>query len=146
MASRWSLSIHDDGKKELETPRDVSTWRGNSAHMFDEVLKRQMAPMVGGTFEWKLKTLDWACEVYYRELPGENVIRYEDIVDSGGGALSAVVPAAGELEEPLESKNLNPLYERDTMLWIGERLLESEGAYWHFYTKESVMELLDQIR
>jgi hypothetical protein len=50
------------------------------------------------------------------------------------------------LDEPLESRNLNKLYDRDEMLRVGERLLGSEGAYWHFYTKESVEELLDQVR
>ena len=51
--------------------------------------------------------LDWACEIYRRELPEENIVRYEDIIESSGKALSAVVPAAEELDEPLESKNLN---------------------------------------
>jgi hypothetical protein len=150
IASRSSMGKRSngstDGKPEPITPRDPSKWKGNSAHMFDEELKRQMAPMAGGTFEWKLKMLDWACEIYRRELPEESIIRYEDIIGSRGKALSQVVPAAGELDEPLESKNLNPLYDREMMLEVGERLLRTDGAYWHFYTKESVEELLDQIR
>ena len=150
MASRSSMgkkpNARKEGKNELAKPRDPASWKGNSAHMFDEDLKRQMAPMAGGTFEWKLKMLDWACEVYHRELPEESIIRYEDIIDSGGRALSAVVPAAAELDEPLESKNLNPFYDREMMLDVGERLLRSEGAYWRFYTRESVEELLDQVR
>jgi hypothetical protein len=32
------------------------------------------------------------------------------------------------------------------MLRVGERLLGSECACWHFYTRESVEELLDQVR
>jgi hypothetical protein len=50
------------------------------------------------------------------------------------------------LDEPLESRNLNKLYDRDEMLRVGERLLGSEGAYWRFYTKESVEELRNQVR
>ena len=53
-----------------------------------------------------------------------------------------VVPSACLLDEPLESHNLNPFYDRDDMLRIGERLLASDGAYWRFYTKESVEGLL----
>jgi hypothetical protein len=101
--------------------------------------------VTAGTFEWMLKMLDWACEMYRRELPEENIIRYEDIIDSKGKALSAVVPAAEELDVPLESKNLNPLYDREMMLEVGETLLRSEGAYWHFYSKESVEDLLAEI-
>lgn len=31
------------------------------------------------------------------------------------------------------------------MLRLGERLLRSEGAYWNFYSRESVEELLAQL-
>jgi hypothetical protein len=46
------------------------------------------------------------------------------------------------LDEPLLSRNLKPLYDREDMLRIGERLLASEGAYWRFYSRESVEDLL----
>ena len=72
----------------------------------------------------------------------EHVIRYEDVVSSRGKALEVVVPSAQHLDEPLGSKNLNPLYDREQMLRLGEKLLASEGAYWHFYTRESVEKLL----
>jgi hypothetical protein len=72
-------------------------------------------------------------------------LRYEDIVSSGGQALKVVHPAAGELGEPLESKNLNPLYDRREVLHLGERLLQSEGAYWNFYSRESVEKILSQL-
>jgi hypothetical protein len=96
--------------------------------MFDLELERKMALVTAGTLEWKLTMLDWACEIYRRELPEENIVRYEDIIESRGKALSAVVPAAEELDEPLESRNLNPLYDREMMLEVGKRLLQSEGA------------------
>jgi hypothetical protein len=32
------------------------------------------------------------------------------------------------------------------MLKLGENLLRSEGAYWRFYTRESVERLLEGIR
>jgi hypothetical protein len=113
--------------------------------MFDQELRRQLASVERGTLEWKLKMLDWACGIYRREMPATNIIRYEDIVSSGGKALSAIVPAAAELDFPLQNKNLNPLYDREMMLDIGGKLLRSEGAYWHFYSKGSVEELLSNI-
>ena len=82
-------------------------------------------------------------ERYETSLPRENIIRYEDICESKGKALSVIVPAAAGLDEPLENKNLNPLYKRDKILRYGERLLESEGAYWSFYTRESVEEIMN---
>jgi hypothetical protein len=84
-------------------------------------------------------------ERYQRELASEHIIRYEDIVASGGKALEVIVPAARELDEPLESQNLNPLYSHDEVLPYGERLLQSDGAYWNFYSRESVEEILNGI-
>ena len=74
-------------------------------------------------------------------LPPENVIRYEDICESSGRALSVIVPAAAGLDEPLENKN--PLYDREKVLTVGEALLRSEGAYWNFYSKEEVREIVE---
>jgi hypothetical protein len=83
-------------------------------------------------------------ERYAETLPPENIIRYEDICESGGRALSVIVPAAADLDEPLENKNTNPLYKRrKKVLRYGERLLQSEGAYWNFYTRESVEEIMN---
>jgi hypothetical protein len=82
-------------------------------------------------------------ERYQQALPPENVIRYEDICESNGRALSVIVPAAASLDEPLENKNKNPLYKRDKILRYGERMLQSEGAYWNFYTRESVEGILN---
>lgn len=84
-------------------------------------------------------------ERYQQSLPSENIIRYEDICASGGKALEVIVPSAADLEEPLENKNANPLYEREKVLRVGERLLESEGAYWNFYTRENVQEIMDKL-
>jgi hypothetical protein len=80
------------------------------------------------------------------DLPEQNVIPYEDIVDSGGKALAVISPAAKELNETLSSRNLSDLYDRDSMLKLGENLLRSEGANWRFYTRESVERLLEGIR
>jgi hypothetical protein len=91
----------------------------------------------------RLLRLHHAFERYQQVLPENHVLRYEDIVESSGKALEVIVPAASQLDEPLENKNLNPLYERDKVLRFGERLLESEGAYWNLYSRESVEEIMN---
>lgn len=92
-----------------------------------------------------LHMLNWWCERFLDNLPPEHIIRYEDIIDSKGRVLSVIVPAAEKLDEPLENRNRNVLYDRDEMMRVGERLLESEGAYWRLYTRESVEDLLGEI-
>ena len=93
----------------------------------------------------RLQRMHYNYDRYESALPRENIIRYEDICGSGGRAYSVIVPAAASLDEPLENKNVNPLYDREKMLRVGERLLESEGAYWNFYTREDVQGIMDKL-
>lgn len=101
--------------------------------------KREGADKIGQ----QLLRLHYSFERYQQYLPESHVLRYEDICGSRGKALEVIVPDAGDFDEPLENKNLNPLYPRRKVLRFGERLLESEGAYWDFYTRESVREIME---
>lgn len=87
-----------------------------------------------------------AFERYQQSLPESHIIRYEDICSSRGKALEVIVPSASQLDEPLENKNLNPLYPRDKVFRFGERLLESEGAYWNFYAREDVEVIMNGLK
>jgi hypothetical protein len=130
----------------LGRPADTSKRGSTSAALrYDEALRHRMAEVERGSVEWKLGMMSWACERFASELPGQNVIRYEDIVDSRGKALAVISPTAEQLDEPLSSRNLSELYDRDTMLKLGERLLGSDGAYWHFYSREDVEVLLSSL-
>ena len=86
--------------------------------------------------------LSWYYEKYQRWLPSSSILRYEDIVATGGRALVAITSQADNLQEELQNKNLNKVYDRELILRLGEKLLNSEGAFWNFYTKESVEGLL----
>lgn len=94
----------------------------------------------------RLMRLHYTFERYGETLPESHIIRYEDICSSRGKALGVIVPGAAELDEPLENKNMNPLYPRDKVLRFGEKLLESEGAYWSFYSREDVQEIIDGLK
>jgi hypothetical protein len=107
-----------------------------------EESKREGADRVGQ----RLLRFHYAFERYQQVLPESHILRYEDICSSHGKALEVIVPTARELDEPLENKNLNPLYPRDKTLRFGERLLESEGAYWNLYSREDVEEIMNGLR
>ena len=109
--------------------------------MYDEDLARKLAAEEDGIGR-QLCLLSWFFERYRRELPESNVIRYEEIVESGGRALSAITRAAEDLDELLSSKNLNELYDPKNMLKLGDRLLKTEGAYWRFYSRREVESLM----
>jgi hypothetical protein len=88
--------------------------------------------------ERQLTLLDWFLERYAAELPRERVIRYEDIIASGGAALAPIAPSAGELSLPLDSRNSAAVYDREHMREVGQRLMDRDGAYRLFYTPAEV--------
>lgn len=94
------------------------------------------------TVERQITLLDWYFQRYRERLPPEHVIRYEALVASKGAALRVFPGGGGEIAPELESRNLNKLYDRELMLSLGERLLDSPGAFWDFYSRGDVEALL----
>jgi hypothetical protein len=86
----------------------------------------------------QLVLLDWLYGKY-EQLPENRIVRYEDVITSGGAALASITPKARTLDVQLENKNRS--YDVATMRGLGERLVASEGAYWRFYSRSSVAEL-----
>lgn len=117
--------------------------RFTGVELYDVSLSRELMTL-RDRYDKQLRLLDWYFSRFERFLPSQNIIRYEEIVTTGGAALSVIVPAAADLNEPLESKNANPLYDRGEILSLGERLLESGGAYWRFYERAEVRELMER--
>jgi len=81
----------------------------------------------------QLILLRWYFSRYRRLLPPGHVIRYEEIVASGGRALSVIDPDAAMLDEPLESRNRSKLYDAALVNQLADRLLGDEGITDGFY-------------
>lgn len=92
----------------------------------------------------QLDLFSWYFE-RFKLLPRENVIRYEDMIASGGSALQKIVPSAQRLSEPLSSRNSSKLYDPQQVSLIGEKLLKSSGAYWDFYSRQDVEALMEEV-
>lgn len=124
---------------------DMPVQRGRApiAEHLDPTLKRTLRG-IDDRLDRQVALLGWFCERYATVLPAGAIVRYEDIVASGGRALRVITPRAEALHEMLESKNTNAAYDRRAMRGIGERLLRSDGAFWHFYARENVERLLEQ--
>jgi len=95
-----------------------------------------------GIYNRQIILLSWYYEQFYKHLPSENIIRYEEVIRTSGKNLSCIVPSANLLNEKLESRNKNLLYNSESKAEIAERLLNSEGYYWQYYDKDDVRELL----
>lgn len=91
----------------------------------------------------QLHLLNWYFGQYRAYLPPGRILRYEDIVASGGAALGAILPAAGALREPLENRNRSAIYDKDQVAVLAARLLGSDGHYLRFYTAADICGLLD---
>jgi len=80
------------------------------------------------------------------DLVGDNVGdcagRGADLFESTAAENIGAMILAASLAEPLESRNRNKLYDDVGVKAAGRRLLESDGPYWHFYSRDSVRELL----
>jgi hypothetical protein len=123
---------------------NVREGHSRGAELYDEELKRELASTQDRVGR-QLRLMSWWFERFYTTLDEDHIIRYEDIVRSGGRILSTMTPAARTLHEPLGSRNLNALYDHEEMRRLGSRLLDREGAYWRFYPRESVERLLEKI-
>ncbi len=120
-----------------------------AAERVDEVLRRNLSS-ISDRYERQFHILSWFFEKYDSDLPRDHVISYEDIILSRGKALEKIFGAAGSFDEDLKnmslkSKNLNKLYNKDHMLKLGEKLLKTDGAFWKFYTRASVEQLMMKI-
>lgn len=129
----------------------VSSWNTNfganrgripAAERVDPEL-REALDSLPDPLDRQLHILDWFYERCQRFIPEENFIRYEDVVATGGGVLEKITPRAGLLSEPLESRNSSGSYDSELEERIGRKLLKSDGAYWRWYSRESVEEVLN---
>lgn len=114
--------------------------RQPAAEAFDEDLRRRL-DAEPDRLGRQLVMLSWSFGQYARHLPTERVIRYEDLVATGGRALAGVAPAADGLSESLHSRNTNPLYGEIAIESLLERLLDFPGPQWDFYARDAVRDL-----
>ena len=115
----------------------VNRGRMPAAEMLSEKF-RDMILSEGDRLTRQIKIIHWFFQSYQEYLPQDQILRYEQIIASKGSCLSVIVPDAQRLNEPLLSKNTNPLYPAGLYRELGDALLASEGAAWRFYDKAEV--------
>lgn len=71
------------------------------------------------------------------------MILYEQLVASGGRALSVIDPEAAQLNETLESRNTNRLYDPNLVNDLANRLLADNTIYEGYYSPAEITALRD---
>jgi hypothetical protein len=113
-------------------------------------LRREIAPEIDARLretedrlERQLMLLDWFFASYASTLPRERVVRYEDIVSTGGTALAPLAASAAGLRVGLDSRNTALVYDRAHMRQLGSMLLDRDGARWRaYYTRAEIGALM----
>jgi hypothetical protein len=146
LVGRWDVfAVMRNPLGVLGSWNSISLEVGNghvpAAESLDATLRSDLE-RIPDVVDRQIRILQWFYGRYRDLLPAERVIRYEDVVATRGKRLAVINPLAAQLDEPLESRNANKLYDGDAMKEIGRRLLATDGAYWDFYSRESVRELI----
>jgi predicted O-methyltransferase YrrM len=120
---------------ELGLPAAVAPELARRLTTIEDLLERQLC------------LLDWYFRRYAALLAPERILRYEEIVASGGAALATMIPAAAELRAPLEGRNVAPVYDHTRMLEVGRRLLGSgpDASWRSFYSDNDVESLMEAV-
>jgi hypothetical protein len=112
------------------------------AESFDPTLK-SMLDAAPDRIDRQLILLRWCFSTYRTLLPRDHVIRYEELIATRGRALTPIDPAAGALNEPLENRNANDLYDVALVHRIADRLLADESIYASFYAPSDIVAVRD---
>jgi hypothetical protein len=73
-------------------------------------------------------------------LDPKNILRYEDLIESRGKCLKALVPAADRLDESLSNENRAGRYPVAPLKELKQRLLDKGGPFFDFYPRESLLD------
>jgi hypothetical protein len=111
------------------------------AEQLDPTLHRALQ-LTQDRLDRQIVLLAWFFRQYKNNLPSQCVLPYEEIVSSGGRVLAAITPSASQLAASLRSENQSALYDPAFMDVARTRLLASDGAYWQFYSRKEVAELV----
>ena len=94
----------------------------------------------------QLIVLDWFFGQFHAHLDPENIIRYEDVVETGGLALFRRLGHACAPPAELTSRNHTALYDESMIDTLMGALLDSGGHWTRFYSREDYERVADRIR
>ena len=112
----------------------VQQGRAPAAERFDPELHRALEDEPD-TMRRQVAVLDWFFSRFSRHLPAEGILRYEDVVASGGLSLFRRLRTASPRCEPLDNRNANVLYEGVCVDALLAALQAADGAWTPWYSR-----------
>lgn len=135
----------------------LSSWNSvdlpvNDGHIpagekFDNELKKKLSLMTN-KYDRQIVILNWFFSKFDKYLKKDNIIKYEDIIETNGKVFDSISYSAisNDIFEELSSKNNSNLYKYVNIDVLYEKLINSEGLYWKYYTKKSVDVIYNDIK
>ena len=94
----------------------------------------------------QLIILDWFFGQFASSLPAEHILRYEDVIGSGGASLYRLLDHSETQPVALTSRNANALYRDVRVETRLAALLSTDGAWRLFYTDEDCRQVANALR
>lgn len=94
----------------------------------------------------RITVLNWFFAQFQRVLPAARILRYEDVVASGGGVLRQALGGDAAPVAGLASRNVNAHYQGVAVLPILSALLSVGGAWTAFYDAADCRAVADALR
>ncbi|MDE1959889.1 MAG: hypothetical protein KGI40_12525, partial [Xanthomonadaceae bacterium] len=121
----------------------IGTGRLPMAERLDPVLAAQLGDE-SNTLARQLIILEWCFRRLHDHLSRERILRYEDIIDSGGLALTAAAGVAGT-SAPLADRNADRRYRIEGTRRLQDRL-QARQSVWHtFYSDAEIATVADRL-
>jgi len=114
------------------------------AEKLDEQLHKQLTG-AKSAFERQMLILARYFKITREALPLSKIIRYEDIVETGGRALSAICPEAQTLNCQLPNLNTNAAYDRGKVDLLACKLLQTPCDWEPLYSKDDILSLKNSL-
>ena len=127
----------------------LASWNSNNLPMydghipmgeqFDPKLTRELAE-IPDRIDRQIRALSWLFERFSTLADQNRIIRYEDLMASGGKSLKVMVPGAEQLNEPLSNENRAARYPFAPLEELKKRLLEKGGSFFDYYPRQSLLD------
>ena len=114
----------------------VNRGRIPAGEQFDDDLHTELQHK-SSVLERQLIVLNWFFSNYSDHLPDERILRYEDLIESGGGTLFRVLGHFAAPRHTLTSRNDHGVYRETGLARLLAALLDAGGAWARFYSPAS---------
>ena len=122
----------------------VNRGRIPAGEQFDAAL-RNMLDRTGDALARQRLVLNWFFAQYGDNLPDERILRYEDLVASGGGVLFRLLGHADVVPRPLSSRNDQASYGEAGVEGLLHALTKAGGAWTRFYSRADCEAAADRL-